>query len=70
MGLLGSDAVVSDWSYRYGKPRSEVHEARYGTTETPPRRGMAGAMAVNGASLGLVSIGSGLLVIGLLLMRK
>ena len=32
-----------DWSYRYNKPRSQVHYERYGNTNVPPRRGMGGA---------------------------
>ena len=43
MVVLGRGPVVSDYSYRYDMPRSEVHLARYGVNEVPPRRGMGGA---------------------------
>ena len=34
---------MSNYSYRYGQPREEVHYARYGSTDVPARRGMGGA---------------------------
>jgi hypothetical protein len=34
---------VSDYSYKYGMPREQVHLVRYGVNEVPPRRGMGGA---------------------------
>jgi len=61
---------MSDWSYRYGKPRAEVHEARYGSAEAPLRRGLGGlALPPNGASTALIAIGAGLALIGLSLRR-
>lgn len=33
---------MSDWSYKYGKPRSEVHYSRYGSKSVPAKKGKAG----------------------------
>jgi len=42
---------MSDWSYRYNKPRSEVHLERYGNTNVPLRRGLGGSnLAVTDSS--------------------
>jgi len=30
--------MVDDWSYRFGRPRSQVHYDRFGTTAVPPRQ--------------------------------
>lgn len=63
---------MSDWSYKYGKPRSEVHEARYGTTATPPRRGRGGALAISnsGLAVALIAAGVGLAALGAILMKR
>jgi len=34
--------AMSDYSYYYGRPRSEVHLERYGTTAVPPRQYLRG----------------------------
>jgi len=63
---------MSDWSYRYNQPRAEVHEARYGTTEVPERRGAGGVKATaigGGATTALIALGVGLALIGLALRR-
>jgi len=61
---------MSDWSYRYRKPRAEVHEARYGTTEVPQRRGAGGlTTSTSGAATALIALGAGLALIGLSLRR-
>ena len=58
--------MVNDWSYRYDKPRSEVHYERYGTTEVPARRGMGGNpgfnlnSSVNWVIVGALAVGLGL----------
>lgn len=41
-----------DWSWKYGKPRSEVHFERYGNTDVPARRGMGGAKQMGTGSTG------------------
>jgi len=63
---------MSDWSYRYNQPRAEVHAARYGTTETPTRRGAGGLQAAStggGAATALIALGVGLVLIGVSVRR-
>lgn len=62
--------MVNDWSYRYTRPRSEVHYERYGTTAVPPRRGLGGRYlgnprfnlnsSVNWVIFGAIAVGLGL----------
>ena len=64
---------MSDWSYRYGRPRSEVHEARYGTTEVPLRRGAGGAKAMSissNSAIAFIALGVGVVVLGAVLLRR
>jgi len=49
---------MSDWSYRYGKPRSQVHYERYGTTSVPARRGKGGSSLGNPNSINLFILGA------------
>jgi len=49
---------VSDYSYRYGMPRSEVHLARYGVTDVPTRRGMGGAAVGDGIPVVPILVGA------------
>ena len=58
--------MSDEYSYYYGAPRSEIHEALYGTTAVPPRQGRiyggaGGASASNGSTI-LILLGLGLLL--------
>jgi len=61
---------MSDWSYYYGMPRSQVHLERYGTPVTPPRQyRMGGGRARLETSTGdLIVIG--LILLGLYVITK
>ena len=64
---------MSDYSYRYGRPRAEVHELRYGTTEVPARRGAGGARAMSvssNAAVALLALGVGIALLGATLLRR
>lgn len=48
---------MSDYSWFYGKPRSQVHYERFGTTAVPPRKYLRGGgrrVAAGGGDAGLL----------------
>ena len=53
--------MAEDWSYRYGKPRAEVHYEKYGAGEAPARRG-GSTQSVNWI---LVATGVGAVISGI-----
>lgn len=59
--------MADDWSYKYGKPRSQVHYERYGSRSVPARKGKAGnpSNPVNWVVIisGVAAILSGLVMI-------
>ena len=62
---------MSDWSYRYDKPRSQVHYEKYGSSVTPVRRGMGGSGLGLSNSIGLLVLAAvaGTIVITYLLKK-
>ena len=61
---------MSDFSYYFGHPRSEVHMARYGSSVVPPRQYLRGGGRVVGAGNSSVLLILGALALVFLASRR